>query len=220
VQLHVAAVTMLIAVLMLMRSMRPVAGDVEGGDEANKDEERALEPAATLNALLRRRRRLRNVRRDKRSLFVEDELVPGSGRHDGLWKRPVGSRQPLSPTPQLRTRATRPAGDGPASAVLDGLAPAVSMADDNKHPPPQSAPEHQVATPVTPHDHPGKAHVDNSDRSQLVSRARAFLTSPQVAHEDVPSKRAFLVAKGLAAPEIEQLLAEVVSLFPLRLVLC
>jgi hypothetical protein len=110
--------------------------------------------------------------------------------------------------------------NGPASAVLDGLAPAVSMADDNKHPPPQSATEPEVATPITPHTHPGQAHVDNLDRSQLVSRARAFLTSPQVAHEDVPSKRAFLVAKGLATPEIEQLLAEVVSLSPLRLVVC
>jgi hypothetical protein len=94
------------------------------------------------------------------------------------------------------------------------------MADDDKHPPPQSAPEHQVATPITPHTQFEQAHADDSDRSQLVSRARAFLTSPQVAHEDVPSKRAFLVAKGLAAPEIEQLLVEVVSLFPPHLVVC
>ena len=48
------------------------------------------------------------------------------------------------------------------------------------------------------------------DRSELVQRARAFLTSPQVQHEDVVAKRRFLIDKGLNDAEVEALLRDVV----------
>ncbi|KAI9056505.1 hypothetical protein FKP32DRAFT_1763211 [Trametes sanguinea] len=47
------------------------------------------------------------------------------------------------------------------------------------------------------------------DRSELLQRARAFLTSPQVRHEDAAAKRRFLAEKGLTEVEIEGLLHEV-----------
>ena len=49
-----------------------------------------------------------------------------------------------------------------------------------------------------------------TDRTELIQRARAFLTSPQVRHEDAVAKRRFLAEKGLTDAEIEGLLLEVV----------
>ena len=49
-----------------------------------------------------------------------------------------------------------------------------------------------------------------TDRTELIQRARAFLTSPQVRHEDASAKRRFLAEKGLTDTEIEGLLYEVV----------
>ena len=49
-----------------------------------------------------------------------------------------------------------------------------------------------------------------TERAELLQRARAFLTSPQVQHEDVAAKRRFLADKGLTDAEIESLLYEVV----------
>lgn len=56
------------------------------------------------------------------------------------------------------------------------------------------------------------APVVTEDRSELLQRAKAFLTSPQVQHEDLAAKRRFLVEKGLNDVEIEVLLREVVRL--------
>lgn len=47
------------------------------------------------------------------------------------------------------------------------------------------------------------------DRSLLLSRARGFLQSPQIANQDAFSKRQFLQEKGLHEPEIEFLLRDV-----------
>ncbi|KAF8165471.1 hypothetical protein B0H34DRAFT_649677 [Crassisporium funariophilum] len=44
------------------------------------------------------------------------------------------------------------------------------------------------------------------DRAELLARARSFLVSPQVQHQDISAKRAFLVEKGLNDSEIEGLL--------------
>ncbi|KAI0335652.1 hypothetical protein GY45DRAFT_1267998 [Cubamyces sp. BRFM 1775] len=66
-------------------------------------------------------------------------------------------------------------------------------------PPPQSEP---APPPPT-----NTATVD--DRSELLQRARSFLNSPQVRHEDISAKRQFLVEKGLREAEIEGLLQEV-----------
>ena len=70
-------------------------------------------------------------------------------------------------------------------------------------PPPQSE---GVQPPPT---HTAQAE----DRSELLQRARAFLNSPQVRHEDITAKRQFLVEKGLREAEIETLLHELVRHF-------
>jgi len=52
------------------------------------------------------------------------------------------------------------------------------------------------------------------NRSELLDRARHFLGSPQVVHQDYESKRRFLAEKGLADGEIQLLLREIPSQFP------
>ncbi|KAF5387839.1 hypothetical protein D9615_000605 [Tricholomella constricta] len=47
-----------------------------------------------------------------------------------------------------------------------------------------------------------------SDRSELLSRARVFLQSPQILHQDTLAKRSFLAEKGLNEMEIDGLLRE------------
>ncbi|RDB20128.1 hypothetical protein Hypma_012766 [Hypsizygus marmoreus] len=53
------------------------------------------------------------------------------------------------------------------------------------------------------------------DRGELLSRARTFLQSPQIIHQDISEKRRFLVEKGLHAPEIDDLLRELPPQRPL-----
>lgn len=48
------------------------------------------------------------------------------------------------------------------------------------------------------------------DRPLLISRARSFLQSPQIAGQDIYSKRQFLREKGLRESEIDSLLQDVV----------
>lgn len=50
------------------------------------------------------------------------------------------------------------------------------------------------------------------NRAELLNRARSFLMSPQIPHEDIIAKRRFLVEKGLSDAEIAGLLQELVSL--------
>jgi hypothetical protein len=47
-------------------------------------------------------------------------------------------------------------------------------------------------------------------RSELLDRARHFLSSPQVIHQDHESKRRFLSEKGLSDEEVQLLLREMV----------
>jgi hypothetical protein len=49
-----------------------------------------------------------------------------------------------------------------------------------------------------------------SNRSELLDRARHFLNSPQVMHQDHESKRRFLTEKGLTDGDIQLLLREMV----------
>ena len=74
-------------------------------------------------------------------------------------------------------------------------------------PEPQPAAESPPALPPPQTDSPSPAPTD---RAELLQRARAFLTSPQVRHEDASAKRRFLAEKGLTDTEIEGLLYEVV----------
>jgi hypothetical protein len=77
---------------------------------------------------------------------------------------------------------------------------------DNSEPPstsetqPTSPPEHASSVPRTP----------VSNRFELLDRARHFLSSPQVIHQDHESKRRFLTEKGLTDGEIRLLLREMV----------
>ncbi|KAI9508159.1 hypothetical protein F5148DRAFT_1149264 [Russula earlei] len=54
-------------------------------------------------------------------------------------------------------------------------------------------------------------------RSELLDRARHFLSSPQVMHQDYESKRGFLAEKGLADGGIQSLLREMLPAVPPRM---
>ncbi|KII94972.1 hypothetical protein PLICRDRAFT_96791 [Plicaturopsis crispa FD-325 SS-3] len=56
---------------------------------------------------------------------------------------------------------------------------------------------------------PSVSPPQQPDRSELVARARAFLSAPQIRQADVPSQRSFLAEKGLDPAEIDALLREI-----------
>lgn len=56
-----------------------------------------------------------------------------------------------------------------------------------------------------------------NDRIELLEKARTFLNSPQVRHEDHAAKRRFLADKGLNEHEISSLLQELVCFFALAM---
>ena len=107
---------------------------------------------------------------------------------------------------------------GPRACTLDtGFGTcnsSATMADDKDTPgrsgeqPEQPAqPTSSVETPNTPTSQPSQPE----DRSELLERARTFLRSPQVVHEDAFAKRKFLAQKGLNDGEVETLIQELVS---------
>lgn len=73
-----------------------------------------------------------------------------------------------------------------------------------------------TASPQTPPEAQGVEQQTESNqspvksRANLIARARSFLASPQVRHQDLVAKRAFLVEKGLSDLEIEKLLFNIV----------
>jgi hypothetical protein len=69
--------------------------------------------------------------------------------------------------------------------------------------PPQNALETQ--TPVV-----------DQDRSELLTRARSFLTSPQVQNQNASAKYTFLAEKGLNDDEIKSLLRTLVCVYCLE----
>jgi hypothetical protein len=84
--------------------------------------------------------------------------------------------------------------------------------DSDNSPPPagHSEPPSTSATqPVPPPEH-ASSTMPMSNRSELLDRARHFLTSAQVIHQDHESKRRFLTDKGLTDGEIQLLLREMV----------
>ncbi|KAM5535508.1 hypothetical protein V8D89_010845 [Ganoderma adspersum] len=89
------------------------------------------------------------------------------------------------------------------------------MASEDKVPDPQpAAPQPQVDVPANnPSDLPPTQAQPLPptpvDRTELLQRARVFLTSPQVRHEDMTAKRRFLADKGLSDVEVDGLLREV-----------
>ncbi|PPQ67821.1 hypothetical protein CVT26_007068 [Gymnopilus dilepis] len=67
----------------------------------------------------------------------------------------------------------------------------------------QSPVEHPPAAEPTSQSSP---QSQAADRAELLARARTFLASPQVQHQDIAAKRAFLTDKGLQESEIDELL--------------
>lgn len=76
----------------------------------------------------------------------------------------------------------------------------------------------ESSAPGPGHENSNGQTVDQGelDRLELLGRARSFLASPQVAHQDVSIKRKFLAEKGLRDAEIDVLLREAVSLLLLH----
>lgn len=72
----------------------------------------------------------------------------------------------------------------------------------------QPGPEIPVATSQPVQE--ASASIASPDRAELLTHARAFLTSPQVRLQDSDAKRTFLAEKGLTPSEVDQLLRELV----------
>jgi hypothetical protein len=77
----------------------------------------------------------------------------------------------------------------------------------------------QLVQPV-PETKPDQTPQPSANRSELIARARTFLSTPHIRSQDDTSKHAFLVDKGLTQDEIHSLLREIVSvqdgLYPSR----
>ena len=76
---------------------------------------------------------------------------------------------------------------------------------------PPAQPQHTPASPST--------ESGPESRQDLLSRAQAFLTSPQIRDQDDAAKRKFLTDKGLTPTEVDHLLQGIVSVWaptPLR----
>ena len=86
-----------------------------------------------------------------------------------------------------------------------------SMAEDDKSPSSPSTPEQPTPGHAIQDVPPLAGPSTSSDRTDLLEKARAFLSSPQVVHEDAIAKRKFLAEKGLNDAEIERLIQELVS---------
>lgn len=90
--------------------------------------------------------------------------------------------------------------------------------EDNTQPPAPAAPSEPkpLSTDIPPlnssSDFASSSPPSTPDRSELLIRARHFLSSPQVIDQDHESKRRFLVEKGLTDGEIQLLLREMVRL--------
>ncbi|KAL6305817.1 hypothetical protein BKA93DRAFT_895834 [Sparassis latifolia] len=89
-------------------------------------------------------------------------------------------------------------------------------ADDQSSVP--SADPNVPQTPSIPDTQAANLQVNTQvavDRTELLEKARAFLSSPQVVHEDTAAKRRFLAEKGLSDAEVDGLLREVPAAVPL-----
>ena len=98
---------------------------------------------------------------------------------------------------------------------LSHSVPQLSMTVDSDNSSPPASQSVPPATNETQHITPPKQAslvptTPVSNRSELLDRARLFLNSPQVIHQDHESKRRFLTEKGLTDGEIQLLLREMV----------
>jgi hypothetical protein len=77
-------------------------------------------------------------------------------------------------------------------------------------PPPTTSSEHASSSSSSSSSSLLPTPAPTPDRAELLERARHFLSSPQVTHQDYDSKRRFLAEKGLEDGEIQLLLNEMV----------
>jgi hypothetical protein len=86
--------------------------------------------------------------------------------------------------------------------------------EDNSHPPAAPSESKPLSTDTQPPNSSSElassSPTPTPDRSELLVRARHFLSSPQVIDQDYESKRRFLAEKGLTDEEIQLLLREMV----------
>jgi len=85
------------------------------------------------------------------------------------------------------------------------------MEPDTKAQASSSDTDNQPVQP-TPDTNPDQQPPQQSvNRSELISRARTFLSTPHIRSQDNAAKQAFLVEKGLTQDEIDSILREIVS---------
>ncbi|KAG2155031.1 uncharacterized protein EDB93DRAFT_1130814 [Suillus bovinus] len=78
-----------------------------------------------------------------------------------------------------------------------------------------SGTDRQLVQPV-PETKPDQTPQPSVDRSELIARARTFLSTPHILSQNDTSKHAFLVEKGLTQDEIHSLLREIPPPVPPR----
>ncbi|KAG6378627.1 hypothetical protein JVT61DRAFT_12897 [Boletus reticuloceps] len=82
---------------------------------------------------------------------------------------------------------------------------------------PNDSPKNTPTSESAAQDQPTQeASIASPDRAELLTRARGFLTSPQVRLQDPYATRTFLTDKGLTPAEIDQLLRELPPSVPPR----
>lgn len=138
------------------------------------------------------RHRIRKRRHTLNSRFTVNHDELNTMADDEIPKQPVSSQpeQNVSSEVQKTTSST----ESPTSASSSTL----SHETQSSSPP---ATTESAVVSVTPAE----------SREELIARARSFLTSPQIQHEDIFAKRRFLSDKGLNDTEINGLLQELVS---------
>lgn len=110
----------------------------------------------------------------------------------------------------------RDLGTGPLSAPprpckrLDDSLSAMTANNQDGSQPPANPSSEPPSTQVDKAQPSSSSPTPIPNRSELLDRARHFLSSPQVIHQDHESKRRFLAEKGLADGEIQLLLREMV----------
>ncbi|PPQ63409.1 hypothetical protein CVT24_004919 [Panaeolus cyanescens] len=107
--------------------------------------------------------------------------------------------KPEGSNPQVTEQVKAPV------AVPEPVVPqAQPEAPSQPAPPAQTSPTPASAPTLTPAE----------NRAELLSKARAFLASPQVQHQDIAAKRRFLIEKGLNGTDIDNLLQAVPAQMP------
>ncbi|TFY74313.1 hypothetical protein EWM64_g9700 [Hericium alpestre] len=87
--------------------------------------------------------------------------------------------------------------------------------DPAKPPPPNPSNESKAETKAMQEAPQPQVAVAEPDRTELVTRGQSFLQTPHIVHQDVASKRRFLLEKGLSEGEVNQLIQELPPQLPL-----